>query len=82
MIDTTLKDTTSVFMSGNLDTIRGNSIIDELLVSQRNGAVMHLLIGRLKSVKTFLNDVISIEIFRQVNNIGPQSLRNKFNLNN
>ena len=82
MIDTTLEDTTSVFMSGNFNTIRGNSIIDELLVSQRNGAVMHLLIGRLKSVKTFLNDVISIEIFRQVNNIGPQSLRNKFNLNN
>jgi hypothetical protein len=34
MIDTTLEDTTSVFMSGHLETMRGNSIKDELPVSQ------------------------------------------------
>ena len=82
MIDTTLEDTTSVFMGGNLDTIRGNSIIDELLVSQRNEATRHLLIGRLKPIKTFLNNMISIQILRQVNDIRPQSLLNKLNLNN
>jgi hypothetical protein len=34
MIDTTLEDTTSVFMSGHLKAMRGNSIKDELPVSQ------------------------------------------------
>jgi hypothetical protein len=36
VIDTTLKDATTMFMSCDLNAILGNGIIDELIISKRN----------------------------------------------
>ena len=36
VIDTTLKDATTMFMSCDFDAIFGNGIIDELIISKRD----------------------------------------------
>jgi len=51
VVDATLEDATPMTMCGHLDTMGGYSIIDKLIVL------------RHQSIKTFLDYVVSVEIF-------------------
>jgi hypothetical protein len=68
MVNTTLKDTAPVTMSGNLDAVSSDSIIYELIVF------------RDKPVQALLNNVIAIEILDQRNNVKREGSDDSDNL--
>lgn len=68
MIDTALQYTASMTMRRDFDTVSGDGIIDELIVL------------RDKSVKTLLNNVISVQIFDECDHVERESANDRDNL--
>jgi hypothetical protein len=68
MVNAALKNTASMTMSTNNHAVATNSLVDELSIFGR------------KAVKTFLDDVITIEILHKLNNIALQSANDGLSL--
>ena len=68
VIHTALEDTASVAMSGDLDTVGSNSVVDELVV-----------LG-LELVKALLNNVVAVKILDQNDDVQAQSDNDRVNL--
>lgn len=61
MVNAPLQHTTSVSMSGNLNAVGSNGVVNELVVFGR------------QLVQTFLDDVVSVEVLDQADDIQAES---------
>lgn len=60
MVDASLQDTTSVSVRSDFDAVRGNSIVDELIVF------------RDQPVQALLNDVVAVQVLDQADDVQTQ----------
>lgn len=86
MVDTTLKDTAAVTMCSHWDTVSANSIEDELCNVSTDFTALHsnnltnLSILALEAVQTLLDDMVTVEILNQVDNLALKSMDDSGNL--
>jgi len=78
MIYTPLEDTTAVLVGRDFDAIVCHRIKNKLQLVM--SSKRYLFIIRIKLVKAFLDNMITIEIFREQNDIWPQRILDKFDL--
>ena len=66
VVDTTLQHAAAMTMSSNRHTVGANSIEDELLilsqVPRKHEVQTHMSISGGKTVKTFLNNMIAVQV--------------------
>jgi hypothetical protein len=74
----TLEDAAAMLVTRYFNAIVRDSIENKLQLT--GSKATYLFVTRLKLVKTFLDDMITIEIFRELDNIRSQCIFNKFNL--
>jgi hypothetical protein len=85
VIDASLQDTTAMAMSSNFHTIIRNRIVDELTENQSERLRAgwnnpYLIVFRSELVQALLNDVISVQVLDENNNMQAQSQNNGMNL--
>lgn len=79
VVDTTLKDTTAVTMCSHRDAVSANSIENELcdvsmdFTSLYTNHLTDLSILALEAVQALLDDVVTVEILNQVDNLALES---------
>ena len=80
MIDATLENTASMFMSGDFDAICSDGVVNKLHVSFTKVEQSYLYIRRIKPIETFLDNVVAIQVFCKAHDLWRQSIPDKFNL--
>lgn len=79
VVDTTLKDTTAVTMCSHWDAVSANSIENELCnvsmdsTSLDSNHLTNLSILALEAVQALLDDVVTVEVLNQVDNLALKS---------
>lgn len=74
----TLEDAAAMLVTCYFNAIIRDSIENKLQLTESKAT--YLFVTRLKLVKTFLDDMITIEILRELDDVRSQCIFNKFNL--
>ena len=82
MINATLENAAAVAMSSDFDAMFSDGIVNELTneIEKKEDAKSYLIVLMSKSIETFLNDVVSVEILDQRDNMDRQGIAESLDL--
>jgi hypothetical protein len=84
MVNTSLENATAMTMGGDLDTVGRNSIVDELCghksLCREMDRTAYLIVFGSQLIQAFLNNVISVQVLDEHNNMEAECNNDGMNL--